>query len=285
MKKMNNSRLLILKAMSPIHVGASESSGIVDMPIQREASTNIPKIESSAFKGALKDYFNKEETKLLFGGSKIGGQLSFTDLKLLFFPIKSSQNIFSLISCPYVLDRFLQDTLSYHVKIKELYNMLSDYENLNNNLALVTANSEGNIYLGKCIFKTRKIECDDLFENFKEYDDILNRIVIVSNKNFKDFVSYYTYITTRNSINKETGTSMGSALFTQEYLPDESILYGIVNRFSDIFNDKDGEKEFKNFNKFILDNKNNKQLKIGGANALGKGIANIICWHGGDTIE
>lgn len=273
---MSDSRLLILKAMTPIHVGASEGSGIADMPIQREVATNIPKIESSAFKGALKDYYSEGENELLFSKSEIGGQLSFTDLKLLFFPIKSSKNIFSLISCPYVLDRFLEDTLSYNVKIKELDNMIFDYENVDDKLALATDVLEDNIYLGKCIFKTQKIECDKLFENFRGYNDMLKRVVIVSNKNFKDFVSYYTDVAIRNRIDKETGTSKNSALFTQEYLPDESIFYGIVNRFSDIFDNKKGKNNFKNFNKFISDHKDNKQLKIGGSTALGKGIIQIL---------
>lgn len=269
---MSDSRLLILKAATPIHVGASEGSGIADMPIQRETATNIPKIESSAFKGALKDYYNGEKTELLFDKDKVGGQLSFTDLKLLFFPIKSSKNVFSLISCPYVLNRFVEDMLSYHVKMKELDN-ISYYENSDDKLALTRDGLEDNIYLGKCIFKTQKIECDELFEKFIGYNDILKRIVIVSNKNFKDFVSYYTDIVTRNHINKETGTSKNLALFTQEYLPDESIFYGIVNRFSNIFDDKEGKNEFEDFSKSISDN---KQLKIGGSNMLGKGIMQIL---------
>lgn len=285
---MNNSRLLILKAVTPIHVGASEGSGIADMPIQREASTNIPKIESSVFKGALKDYFSKspykKESNLLFSRSEIGGQLSFTDLKLLFFPVKSSKNIFSLISCPYIIERFLEDTILYNVKIEGLEKFSLNCRNVHDNLALVINNSEENIYLGEYLFKIRKIGCDELFKNFKIPNDLLNRVVIISNENFKDFVSYYTEVVTRNRINKETGTSKSSGLFTQEYLSDESIFYGVVNRFSDIFDDKDGENAFKKLNHLIMSKQKNK-LKIGGSTALEKGIVKIICWHGGDIIE
>lgn len=93
-----------------MHVGASEGLGMVDMPVQRESSTNIPKVESSTFKGELREacrkLFNEKDIPLLFGKEGKSGKLAFTDFKLLFFPVKSSVNIYSLISCPYILERF-----------------------------------------------------------------------------------------------------------------------------------------------------------------------------------
>lgn len=125
----SKSKLILLKTITPMHVGASEGSGFVDMPIQREFSTNIPKIESSTIKGVMRDYaFKKriEKVNSLFGKKEKSGNLAFTDLKLLFFPVKSSKNIFSLITCPYVLERFYEETLLY--KTSEVKGLEKNYK-------------------------------------------------------------------------------------------------------------------------------------------------------------
>ena len=41
-------------------------------------------------------------------------------------------------------------------------------------------------------------------------------------------VNLFTEVVTRTKINNETGTVESGALFTEEYLPQESILYSLV---------------------------------------------------------
>ena len=51
--------MILVYAITPIHVGAGRSVGIVDLPIQRDA-IGYPVIFSSSFKGALKAYCGKD---------------------------------------------------------------------------------------------------------------------------------------------------------------------------------------------------------------------------------
>jgi CRISPR-associated protein Cmr4 len=46
--------LLYLYAESPVHAGAADSSGAIDLPIQREATTGYPVIWGQSLKGALR---------------------------------------------------------------------------------------------------------------------------------------------------------------------------------------------------------------------------------------
>lgn len=285
---MSDSRLLILEAASPIHAGASGSDGIVDMPVQREGSTSIPKIDSSIFKGGLKDAFIKllynKDIEILFSRKEVGGQLSFTDLKLLFFPVKSSSNIFSLISCPYIMERFFEETITYNLEMKDLRNFCAECQYVNNNEALVTNASEKNIYLENYLFKTRKLEFSDSFINALGINNLSDKITIISNENFIDFVNYYTQVAVRTRINKSNGITERSNLFTKEYIPDEAIFYGIINRFSDINCDEPGKNAFKKICKLLIDKEITK-LQFGGDYSLGKGVMKIVHLGGGDQYE
>jgi CRISPR-associated protein Cmr4 len=50
-----HSVLLYLYAESPIHAGGSDSLGVIDLPIQREATTSLPVIWGQSLKGALRE--------------------------------------------------------------------------------------------------------------------------------------------------------------------------------------------------------------------------------------
>lgn len=55
-----------------------------------------------------------------------------------------------------------------------------------------------------------------------------NDILVLSDDDFKDFVNLSTEVITRIKIDNETGTVQAGALFTEEYLPAESVLYSLV---------------------------------------------------------
>ena len=45
-----NSRILTLYAETSLHPGTGQTTGVVDLPIQRERHTGFPKIEATGFK-------------------------------------------------------------------------------------------------------------------------------------------------------------------------------------------------------------------------------------------
>jgi CRISPR-associated protein Cmr4 len=45
----------LLKVLTPLHIGAGQGLGHVDLPIVREAHTNFPYIPGTSLKGALRN--------------------------------------------------------------------------------------------------------------------------------------------------------------------------------------------------------------------------------------
>ncbi len=49
--------IIYIKALTPIHAGAGQTLENVDMPIQREIHSNIPKVEASSLKGSINMHY------------------------------------------------------------------------------------------------------------------------------------------------------------------------------------------------------------------------------------
>ncbi len=106
---------LFLYAISPVHMGAGNTVGVIDNPIQRERHTRHPCFAGSGLKGAVRHGFEAIGGDLslidrLFGpeaGSSDlhAGALSFGDAQLLVFPVRSLRNGFVYATCPQALGR------------------------------------------------------------------------------------------------------------------------------------------------------------------------------------
>jgi CRISPR-associated protein Cmr4 len=111
-----------ITCLTPLHNGSGQGVGTIDRPIIREAATNLPFVQSSSLKGAYQDLpafradtpSKRESTpRFLFGAPGTdgqGGALSFTDARLLLFPVRSLAGTFALTTTPLILAR-LRDWL------------------------------------------------------------------------------------------------------------------------------------------------------------------------------
>lgn len=120
-------QVFLLHALSSVHAGSGSEVGLVDLPIQREKHTGFPKIESSSLKGAIRATVQSRlkadvsSVELVFGNEpKTGtgedgqsGAISFSDARILLFPVKSMRGIFAWITCPDVLKRFNRELKQY----------------------------------------------------------------------------------------------------------------------------------------------------------------------------
>lgn len=304
------SKPLFFICETPLHAGSGSDLGIVDLPIQREKHTGFPKVESSSLKGAMREAI---ETKLemrkqgkkslplidaLFGPEDAGndahmGALGFSDARLLLFPVKSMKGVFAWITCPKVLDQFKRD-----MKLAKLENDTfditspsgSDY-NVNTEGVCKLLNQGGSalkvgtsILLEEYAFthqstdlKVGEKPLQDWFaENLPTEwkDKIKADIVILSNDDFKDFVNLSTEVITRTKINNETGTVQPGALFTEEFLPAESVMYSLVMA-SPVFKKEQGNLDTADKVMTAFTDVVQQQLpvmQIGGNATLGKGI-------------
>jgi CRISPR-associated protein Cmr4 len=288
---------LFLIVETPLHAGSGDSLGIVDLPIQRERHTSFPKIEASSLKGALREVFEEKfesdlsNVTIGFGpeeGDAHAGALGFTDARLLLFPVKSMKGIFAWITCPMVLDQFKKDMALAGEPIDIDIEEPNDGQCfvLNNGTNLKVGNDHILLeeYAFKVSYKNSKINGTEQLEDW-----LANRlctegsmwkskmqkdIVVLRNDDFKDFVNLTTEVITRIKINNETGTVQQGALFTEEYLPSESIMYAIILA-SPEFSDKKGKLDADAVMKFF-DNNLPDAVQVGGNATLGKGIVKTI---------
>lgn len=256
---------LFLTCETPLHAGSGDALGVVDLPIQRERHTSFPKIEASSLKGALREAFEEKmgatDSKLIkaFGpdkdGSEHAGALGFTDGRLLLFPVKSMKGVFAWITCPKALQQFKSDMNL--LKPTPLIITLSG-DVTDGNFAFLgtvpSVNINGKVVLEEYTFTKTTTPlsitvgnenialsiwlADNLFiEGTYWHNKAKNDIIVLSDNDFKDFVNLSTEVITRIKIDNATGTVAQGQLFTEEYLPAESVLYSLVLASPEFLND------------------------------------------------
>ena len=92
----------------------------------------------------------------------------------------------------------------------------------------------------------------------------------------RTLINLSTEVITRTKIDNETGTVEGGALFTEEYLPAESIMYSLLLA-TDEFTNKLGKMEAQDVVNFFNEKIAQREgiVQIGGDATLGKGITRI----------
>ncbi|AEE53918.1 type III-B CRISPR module RAMP protein Cmr4 [Haliscomenobacter hydrossis] len=305
---------LFLYCETPLHAGTGSELGVVDLPIQRERHSGFPKIEGSSLKGAIRERFedmigSRDHADLyaVFGPEGDGtdnyaGAIGFTDARLLLFPVKSMKGVFGWVTCPRVLKRLLQDlsaigkdgVLGFTEKDLPETPQMGQALVTNTSALLLTPNR---IVLEEYAFS---IEKDDILTEFSNWllnhvfehdtwwqEKIAQSLVLINDEDFRDFVTLSTEVITRTKIDNETGTVQDGALFTEEYLPESSVLYSLILA-SPVFPGKDQtkKKQLSHKKSFaesdanavqayfedILVNKAQNRLQLGANATLGKGL-------------
>lgn len=256
--------------------------------VKTKSINGIP-YELTKFEEAISLVFGPEE------GDAHAGALGFTDARLLLFPVKSMKGVFAWITCPHILEKFKKE-----MELTGVSNMLAlpDENTVPHNCSLII--SDSNIVLEEYTFSVKKEQKDEdacskvaqlfagsVFPKAKNGKDpyaywrekMKKDLVVLTNDDFRDFVNLSTEVVARTKINNETGTVQQGALFYEEYLPQESILYSLALA-SPVFKEKDDEKGI-----FKQNGKNEEDLvleffkaglpeviQIGGNATIGKGI-------------
>jgi CRISPR-associated protein Cmr4 len=119
-----SSYLTFVHALSSLHPGTGQGSGIIDLPIAREKATGLPYLPGSSLKGALRtsckesiqlesgktikrgQIFGSEETDV---ASNTAGTIQISDQRLLLLPVRSLAGTFAWVTSPYVLHRLARD--------------------------------------------------------------------------------------------------------------------------------------------------------------------------------
>lgn len=310
---------LFFRCITPMHVGCGSDLGIVDLPIQREKHTGYPKIESSGIKGCIREYFettskdlkdevnvhklfgydqdsiskdHKDDIKNIFKDNlQYSGAIGFTDARILFFPVKSIKGVFAWVTCPQVLKKLKEEldianvSLTYTNKKVESQKAYCTSE-----CELIVSNAderdkEEYIILEEYQFEVereKKDELKKLADKLQDYigiDNLSKKLVIVNDNDFKDFVTMCTEVITRTKIDNESGAVKDGALFTQEYLPSETIMYDLVLFSPTFYPDNKDDEHLKRLTaegvRDLFYKKGSMVIQIGSGSTIGKGIVKI----------
>ncbi|MEM2001017.1 MAG: type III-B CRISPR module RAMP protein Cmr4 [Candidatus Methanomethylicaceae archaeon] len=211
----------------------------------------------------------KRPVEIVFGpetdrASEHGGALSFTDARILLFPVRSLKGVFAWITCPTVLERFKRDLSrielvsgnSEAVKVPEKEKLSSSWDVPSEDKAFITNDciaktQDGGVILEDFAFQADMTRSEDVQnlgmwlanhvfpqapagatnpvpDPYRFWRDRLPKaLVIVHDDVFRDFVEFSTEVITRIAI-EETGTVKEGALWNEEHLPSDALLYSVV---------------------------------------------------------
>lgn len=115
-------RLFHLHALSALHCGTGQSTGVVDLPIARARATRLPIAPASSLRGVLRHEVanrgasDESDVATLFGPRSISGDadafagaLSIGDAYLLLLPVRCLAGIVSYVTSPFILRRYARD--------------------------------------------------------------------------------------------------------------------------------------------------------------------------------
>ncbi|MFM2476486.1 type III-B CRISPR module RAMP protein Cmr4 [Celerinatantimonas sp. MCCC 1A17872] len=219
-----------------LHCGSGQSVGIVDQPIIRERATNLPIVPGATIRGVLRAHLSTDDsaselTRSLFGQvdgtDNFAGALSVTDAHLLVLPVRSVYGIVAYATCPFILRRYK----------KEMVLKLSISK-----LGQAICSSDSQILVNKKVV-LEELDIDaQSDESAQEWAEQLSQVIYASDteaqQDFKkhfvilpdDVFSYLaetaTEVRTRIRMDQETGVVAEGALWTEESLPAESVLWG-----------------------------------------------------------
>lgn len=266
--------LLFLYVETPLHAGSGQGLGAVDLPIQRERVTGYPLVQASGLKGPLRaatrpPRLPDDEWKAIFGpeageeASDHAGALSPGDARLLLLPIRSLAGVFAWTTSRDALARFLRDAAAARQSLqierggqKVLLDLPVEPQGDNalvSDKKAVTAGDK--LVLEEFSFAPNQDQtvkdiatwlAANAFPPADEYDywrtKLLSSLVVLPENAFRDFSLYATEVVTRVRLIDEKKTVARGALWTEESLPTDTLLYAPLHATRARRYDKAGNK-------------------------------------------
>jgi len=301
-----NAKVMFIYTETSLHCGSGTSLGVIDLPIQREKYTDYPVCQASGIKGVIREWFDvkygdrDEKIKYTFGpdfgrgeSEAHAGAATFTDGKLLLFPVRSLYGVFAYTTSVFALSRLKRDLELAGVKVA--WNIPQDPGKV-----LGVTESKAKTVDNKVVLEeyTFDFQADDSVKKIAEWiagnaisqgeeyefwrEKVKNDLFILPENAFRDFVKFSTEVQARIRINNATKTVDKWALFYEEALPCDSLLYSVVLAHDPTCDKANrppglqGHTEVMNFISKIDGNR----LQFGGDTTIGRGIVNVNFLNG-----
>lgn len=297
-------QIFTLRALSPVHCGVGQGLNDIDLPTARNVVSGHPIVPGSSLKGVLKYEFKNlseeqfsekyraekdDYIKALFGGdssSDFASAISVGDANLLALPVRSFYGTFAYLASPYTLQN-LKKLLIRSGSTMELVDIpevgldsnSSLYKVLLSSNSLLKPKGGRNILLEELDLLA---EDNDIAEKWAEviaklfFSDeegqklFKKRFAIVDDNALNFLCTSALPVDARISIDEETGTVKGGALWYEETVPAETLFTGIIGVDRSCTCDKSAE-ELKGF----LTEDKQIHCQVGGKSTTGKGFVTV----------
>lgn len=287
-----HTRLFHLHALSALHCGTGQSAGVVDLPIARARATQLPLVPGSSIRGVCREEVTGRDARAavtLFGPERIdsdqqsfAGALAVGDAHLLALPVRALAGIVCFVTAPFILRRYAQDRARAGLPVPTLP-------------AAPTAGTvltpAGSV---NCIQGTRTLVLEDLDLSAQEspdasawarqiaatvhpndidaQTDLAARFAILPDDILGFLSETATEIRARIAIDPDTGTVKRGALWYEENLPAETLLWGIY-ALSDSMNQED-RRAAKDLARYLP--ASGTLLQLGGKAGVGRGLVRLL---------
>lgn len=306
------SKMLYLFTESPLHAGAGAGLGAIDLPIQRERVTHYPLVQASGIKGAMRSYAvpvgaNKtleEEGNIIFGPGETSnaadhaGAFAPGDARILLFPVRSLTGVFAWTTSVDVLRRWQREATAVSTTNLPTLPQQAPDEGKCFVSDLRGAVANKTVVLEEFAFEVDNTQTATVQNLAKwlathalptgtEYqwwrDSLQKKLVVLPDDDFRDFTRYATEVLTRIRLEQDTKTVKDGALWTEEHLPVDTLLFTPV-RATRFRAEKDKWQNLNGWGKLQgadaeaeavlkwVEKQVNGRIQIGGDETVGRGI-------------
>lgn len=284
-----------LNNLTALHVGTGQGVGVVDLPIARSKATNLPIVPGSAIKGVLRDELKEKlslenkDINILFGKDKDAdhaGAVAFGDANLLILPIRSFAGTVAYATCPYILKQYQRDVANNLKTPDNLEDAAHTASSSilavqNNKIALedLDINSKScQVAHGWAEFIAKQLYPDSVANAESWREEFIKRFVVLPDNIFSFLADTATEIRTRIRIDRETRIVQEGALWTEENLPAESVLWGVLGVSQS--RDKNNKKSAEELAQLLP--KEEITIQIGGKHTVGRGFCRLLIDNQGE---
>lgn len=296
--------IYLLHALTPLHVGTESGLGAIDVPTTRERHTQFPIVPGSSVKGVLREAAEIRlkdlgAVKRAFGPGKDNasdhrGGLVFGDAQLLALPVRSQKGTWAWVSCPLALGRLARDLEGGSLKLKatlpwpkpprqdDTARILVGKDSA---LTLNLANQGNKVLLEDLVLSAEvKGEVELIASDLAGWtwpgtseaatrEFFAQRFAVVHDDLFTHLARTALEVRWRVSIDDDTGTAAKSGPWTEEHIPAEALLVGVVRgRTADKRDEKQPAAHLETLRALVSQA---GVLRFGGKSSVGLGRARL----------